>query len=165
MKRYPIALALTGIAAAVVAARVDPAWLRQAGREVRNLWTAEADLREAQAEQEEILARRIELALQAEVNRRIIEYLAEGRMSLADAADRLEQINHRRPGLVEMLRAHDPAAATDRECHARWAIRWVENLTSEDPSRQAEVSARLEREFRAMTGRGRTTPAPPARAE
>jgi hypothetical protein len=165
MKRYTIPLALTGLAAAVVTARVEPAWVREVRRDVRSLWTAEADLREALAEQEEIVADRSELVLQAAVIRRIFEDLAKGRVPLADAADQLEQINRWRPGWIEMLRAQDPTATTDRESHARWAIRWVEKIQGEDPSRQAEVCARLEREYRAMTGRGRPNPASPARSE
>jgi hypothetical protein len=144
----------------MLTAHVDPSWARTAGVDVWNISTANADGREAVARWEELQEIRSELALLAEANRGVFARLIEGRESLAEAAEQLERTNRRRPGWPEQLRAEYPEATTDRDAHAQWAIGWVRNTLDDDPSRQAEVCARLEGEYQAMANRVSRGPSP-----
>jgi hypothetical protein len=166
MRRPRIAIALAAIAAALLTAHADPSWARDAGLDVWNVSAASADRRAAQDRWEELQDIRAELALRSAANRGVFARLADDEVSLADAAEQLDRTNRDRPGWVERLRAEYPGAATDRGAHARWAIEWVRNSLEDDPSRQADVCARLERAYRAMTSRASREPAvPPGRSE
>jgi uncharacterized protein YigA (DUF484 family) len=122
--------------------------------DVWNVADAEADRRAAGERREELREVFADLALRAQINRDTFARLIEGQLSLADAAETLEHANRGRPGWAEKLRTEFPGATTDRDAHALWAVRWVQNSLEDDPSRQAEVGARLDRDYRAMRSPG-----------
>jgi hypothetical protein len=84
----------------------------------------------------------------------IAEELIDGRTRLADAADRLMEINQNRsesqvPGLRIFF---NRPAAEPRELFARYALGKVRNQLRKNPARVAEACPRLNAEFRVLVG-------------
>lgn len=164
MKRWTT-LALVAVTAGLSVARSDPQWAREIGLDVWNIPADAAATRAAEERRDDLRAERAALARCAAANNGVFVRLIEGEVSLGEAADQLEQINGWRDAWPDVIRRSEPAATTDRDAYAGWAIRWVTAHLEDDPDRLAGVRPRLEREYRDTTGREWADPADAATEE
>jgi chorismate mutase len=74
--------------------------------------------------------------------------LIEDRISFAAAVAEMDEINRDRPSFEEVLVYIHPEGRTHRERIARYTIARVRSQIVNDPTRQAEVTARLEAAYR-----------------
>lgn len=152
-----VAVFLFAFAALAVVAFAS-GWAREVGLDFWNIGAAHAQLRAAEKEGVRVEAFRERTARQIEIGDQVTAELIEGQVSLAEAAQTLEVVNRDRPGWQEGLGQLHPEAADMRELTACYALDRVHLALRNTPSRLPEVSARLDAEYRVLTGR----PATPA---
>ena len=146
------ALAALTLTVGVVHA-VAPDWSRRMGFDVWNIGEAEAEARDAAQVAHDLCRTGDLIGRQIEASGHVARALAAGRLTLAAAVEELARVNAARAAFLEALRCTNPSASDDRELLAWYALKkvWIE--LAADPSRQAEVMARLTGEFVALTGK------------
>jgi hypothetical protein len=122
-----------------------PAWSREAGLDVWNLWAEQQDLEQVTAAKEVLEQDLDRLLRQVAANEWLVGEAVAGRVELGAAADTLAEINAGRPGYQFALRQAHAAATTDRQVFARQVIA----MAARQPAPTA-VLDRLEREYREM---------------
>jgi hypothetical protein len=137
-----VAAALLGVALAGA-----PWVLPSAGRTPWDFPAAE--YRRVEAEREDLDALCEYRHRQTAASEQVVGRLAGG-LSLAAAVAELEQINRDRAPFAVGLAARYPDAPSHRLRLARWAAGHAARGLNEDPTRCAELEARLEAEYRAM---------------
>jgi hypothetical protein len=142
---------LSGISFALGLAHViAPNWARDAGLDVWNIGVATAEYRRQEICAEQLDATQDQLARQMEASDQVVAVLIAGEITLSDAVTELSKINRDRPGFCELLTVIYPEATTFQARVARYAQGKVRTRLESDPSRLAEVAARLESEYLAM---------------
>lgn len=121
------------------------------GLDVLNIGTSFDQYRRSVADGEELVAYHEHFLQQVAASDAVAARLAADQISLAEAVDDLEEINRDREGFPDALRCAHPAVPTYRGHLARYALGKVERRLAADPTRLAEVSARLEAEYAEMT--------------
>jgi hypothetical protein len=140
--------ALGGITLAIgVAHAVAPEWSRRTGLDVWSYPELSTREREVEDRRKELQGVHDQLRRQVEAADHVVSLLIDGELSLGDATDEILRINQGRNGFIDGLRSTYPEAHTDRQLTARYAIRKAAEQLEGDPSRQAEVLARLEAEY------------------
>jgi hypothetical protein len=126
--------------------RAYPEWVQQVGLDFWNLPDLQKDEQDAARRLVEIDARAVYLQEKCSGRARIVERLADGSMSLFEAASAFRAINCvAGPAVPVMFRELYPRAS-DEECLCRQVILWSGNhlRAKGDPKRAAELVARLE---------------------
>lgn len=131
---------------------VAPDWSRRMGFDVWNIADAETDAREAAEVGRDLHAYGDRTCRQIEASDHVAHALATGRVTLAVAVQELTLINDSRPTWLAALRCSSPEGTGDPELVARYAMGKVWRSLADDPSR-AEVMAKLNREFVALSGK------------
>lgn len=148
------ATTLTGITLAVALVHaIAPEWSRAAGLDVWNLPELRQSDADTSAQWEELRDAHDRLNRQVEASDHLVIRLIEGEMSLRVAVAELARINAGRTGFVTSLGCQHPEARTDETRLARYALHKAERFLERDPSRQAEVLARLEAEYAGLAVR------------
>lgn len=130
-----------------------PGWCRAVGLDVWNFAAAEAEYRRHAGRGEELDDFQRRLRVQIEVSESLAADLAAGRRSLAEAADEMARVNTGRPGFEDGMESAYPDIPVLRHRVARYAIdKGRRRLGAADPSAWAAAQARLEAEYRALTG-------------
>ncbi|MDB5310242.1 MAG: hypothetical protein JWO38_4444 [Gemmataceae bacterium] len=139
---------LVGVTAVATMGAATPKWAGEAGLDVWGLSSLRTDLlRSAELDEERDAAR-----ASTEVRGQLVEELIAGRLSLAEVAEYILQLNRDRTGWLVALRLAYPTAVDDRERAARSVLAAVEMDTIGDPSRQSETNKRLRAELMALAG-------------
>jgi hypothetical protein len=108
---------------------------------------SDGDLGEAAAARhEELNAFHARLFQQMAASDGVAARLVDGQIGMADAIDELAEINGAREGFRDHLHSAFPSARTYQEQLARYALNKARRRLDDDPTRQAEVVARLEAE-------------------
>jgi hypothetical protein len=133
----------------VGAIAASPAWLPGAG--IDHWIFPEALSASANAERDATAIATIqeEVFRSIETVDHIVERLIDGKITLAMAADGIVPLLEARPRFGDTWR-HLWPGTTPRHSAARHAMQRAAKLLWHDPSRQAEVTLRLEEEYRAM---------------
>ena len=131
---------------------IAPQWSHAAGLDVWN-FASEAD--ECQSERvrhEQLVELQEIMSRQAAASGPVVAHLVDGRITLAEATDEMEAITRDRPGFTDLMKFVYPSGPTHRARIARYTIGKVRTLLVNNPSRLAEVSSRLETEYRHLNG-------------
>jgi hypothetical protein len=145
--------ALGVITLSVAAAHaVAPNWSRSVGLDVWRYSEYAADLRQCHDRRKELAAGHERLFQQMDVGDRLAAGLIDAHVSLADAADEIGRVNQDRTGFADTLRWSFGDGTSPRQRFARYLLVRARSRLEDagDPSRLAEVTARLEAEYRAM---------------
>lgn len=127
-----------------------PGWCRAAGLDVWNYRQAEADYRRHADRADELCDYGRRLKAQLAVSDRLIDDLAGGRLSVAEAADELAEVNRDRGGFEDGLKLAYPGVPGHRLRVARHAIEKARHRLPGDGREQARE--RLEAEYLALSG-------------
>ena len=139
---------------AVVAAVVgvvfaaSPAWARSVGLDVWNASDLARQEREAIELRDDLEATDAEICHRIEAKEAVVDALAAGRITLAQATARFTALNRAQPQYLEMIRDTFPGS-TDDERMARNVITYV-LLRAEDPAAYDRLTSRLDAELQAM---------------
>ena len=125
-----------------------PDWCRAAGLDVWNYQQVEAEYRRSTDRADELHHFDRRLKAQLAVSERLINDLAGGRLTVAEAADELAEVNHDRGGFEDGLRLAYPEVPGHRHRVARYAIDKARHRLPGDG--RAEALERLEAEYRAL---------------
>ncbi len=131
-------------AAFLVANLAAPQWAQAAGLDV---WTFDDDrelLRQEQDRQRELVQEHDQLFVQFGAVNAVTQDLLEDRMDFPAAVETVEKIIRHRKSLNEVLILMYPQAHTNRERVAWYVISKIRTRLTEEPSRQADISCRLE---------------------
>jgi hypothetical protein len=144
------AAALTGLALTLgLAHAAAPRWVQRLGLDVWNVGAARESLREAEERDAELRARKDRTFQSIECGGHTGGRLAEGSITLAEAADLLAPLLAERPGFATAWRVHY-GAPTFRHGVARYAILRARDALADDPARWAAVAPLLEAQYAAM---------------
>jgi hypothetical protein len=144
------AAALSGLALTLgLAHAAAPRWAARAGLDVWNLPELNARLREIDEETARTRSDGERLLRQIDAAGHLTARLAEGSLTLAEAADELEPLLRDRPGFETVCAVQD-GAPTFRHGVARYAIRKALAHLAGDPTRRAATAGRLEAEYAAL---------------
>jgi hypothetical protein len=126
-----------------------PRWVNSLGLDVWNLPSLREDLRVTQQEGAVVDQRRQQIRHEIELADYITDELIHGRLTLAQATDRLEPMLRNRDGF-ECAWKQSYRMPSFRHGVAWYAIRRVEYRLRDDPARQVKITAQLEKEFTAI---------------
>jgi len=103
----------------------------------------------AENERAQLAAAWDHLHQQVGASRSVVGELAEGRMTLTQAAAEVEQINADRDGFWLTLEYRFPTTSTNRARAARWILQEARTGLEHDPARLGQMMPRLEAEYAA----------------
>jgi hypothetical protein len=159
------AAVLLGLGTSLVAAYlIAPEWSRSAGLDVWNLPSANAQLRTAAEQEQEVLAFGERCARRREAATQIAARLASGAITLAVATDEIMEVFHEAPEVALVLETSYRTVPTERQRFALHAIDRVKRHLANEPDRCAVVVANLEKEYRALYASAEA-PVAPVRAD
>ncbi|MFO0795895.1 MAG: hypothetical protein U0804_00305 [Gemmataceae bacterium] len=133
-----------------VAHVVAPEWSRAAGLDVWNAGDARAELAATLARGDDLEVEHELVTTQIRGSLGVVTRLADGRLTLDRAVDELIVLNQGRTAWADGLEYAHPTAPTHRHRVARYAIEKLANEYLADPAAWAELSARLEAEYRGL---------------
>ena len=144
------AAALSGLVVTLGLAQViAPEWVKGVGLDVWNYHTLRDQLEVGEQEAAVAQAKLDQAIRQSELGSHVASRLIDGVLTLAEATDELEPTLRNAPGF-ETTRVAHYNAPTFRHGVARYVIVRARDLLSDDPTRWAAVSARLEAEYAAL---------------
>lgn len=121
------------------------------GLDVLGISSSLAQSEEAADRAEELAADHDHLLRLIAASDGVVARLTTAQLSLPEAVGELEAINRDRDGFAQVLEVVHPQAPTHRARLARYALSKAARHLADDPTRWAEVSARLEAEYCEMT--------------
>ncbi|HJZ53354.1 MAG TPA: hypothetical protein VKE74_00255 [Gemmataceae bacterium] len=130
-------------------------WPRLAS-EVRDWANAPAELDAAQTRHARLKQWQMDCYERFQFNAALVEDLIAGRVRLVEAVARLIEVNGGLPGYLDSIKCWHPAGSLD-ESVAQNLLTRVRVALTDDPSRRAEVTARLYDEYAGAFG----APPPP----
>lgn len=143
---------LFALGAGLVAAHLAaPEWAHDRGLDVWNYSAADAQLRAAAERREEVEAGADRAAARRAAANLIATKLAAGETSLTAAADEVAAVFADDAGTLCVFETQYRYAPGARHRFARHLIARTALLLEHDPPRAADVTARLEAEYRALT--------------
>jgi hypothetical protein len=145
------AAVLVGLSLSLAAAHlIAPDWSRDAGLDVWNLPELNRAGRAAAEEQAALDANAERARRRVEAADHVALRLLDGALALPAAANELAVLFREERGTRVALELSHSGVTDLRRLFARHAIDRVARLLADDPSRRADVLARLEGEYRAM---------------
>jgi hypothetical protein len=128
---------------------VAPRWSERVGLDVWNYSVAQDDARETGARADALETVRTKMRREIEIADHLAVRLAEGTLTLGEAAEVLAPMLRERPGF-DTVRERHYRAPSQRHAAARYAIVHTEIVLRDEPDRWAAVAPRLEAEYAAM---------------